>query len=469
MGISGIVILFAAIFLSSQSQCAISSSSARNFPLLLDHGHRWVCNVLDFGAVADGKTIDTSAIQSAIDYCAWKARASSLHFPPGKYLTGAVFLASNMAVVIDPGAIILGSSRQEDYPRERSRWYVLAAENAVNVSVTGGGIIDGRGLEFVSRFWSRKNVMVSWNTTGACIGDECRPRLLGFVNCENVRVWNIHLRQPAYWSLHVANSSGIYIHDITLYGDFNTPNNDGIDIDGSNNTYITNCRLDTADDGIVVKSIAGPVSNVSVTNSWIRSKSCAVKIGSETYHDLDGLYFDSITIVESHRGLGVQLRDKGNIFNVTFSNIVLSTRLYDPLWWGRAEPIYVTACPRNLSTSVGTIDSVRFINISSSAENGIFLAGSDGGVLNRLELSNVSVRLGRITDYPGGLHDYRPGCQGLVHHRTAGVFMKHVHEVTVKDVNLHWERSGVEDWDLPVDFEPRTIGRLWMSNFTSSA
>lgn len=63
----------------------------------------------------------------------------------------------------------------------------------------GGGEIDGQGLEFVERFDERKNVMVSWNRTGACFDDECRPRLVGFLRCRNVRVWNISLTQPAYW------------------------------------------------------------------------------------------------------------------------------------------------------------------------------------------------------------------------------------------------------------------------------
>ena len=89
----------------------------------------------------------------------------------------------------------------EDYPKEWDKWYVILAENASDVGITGGGVVDGQGLDFVVKFNQRKNVMVSWNQTGACLGDECRPRLVGFLDSTNVRVWNVTLTQPAYWWL----------------------------------------------------------------------------------------------------------------------------------------------------------------------------------------------------------------------------------------------------------------------------
>lgn len=76
---------------------------------------------------------------------------------------------------------------------------MVLAENASDVGITGGGVVDGQSSAFVERFDEKKNVMVSWNRTGACSGDECRPRLVGFIGCNNVRVWNVTLTQPAYW------------------------------------------------------------------------------------------------------------------------------------------------------------------------------------------------------------------------------------------------------------------------------
>jgi polygalacturonase len=99
---------------------------------------------------------------------------------------------------------------------------------------------------------------------------------------------------------------------VSIFGDLNSPNNDGIDIEDSNNTVITDCHIDTGDDAICPKSTTGPVYNLTATNSWIRTKSCAIKFGSASFFDFKRLVFDNITIVDAHRGLGMQIRDGGN-------------------------------------------------------------------------------------------------------------------------------------------------------------
>lgn len=111
----------------------------------------------------------------------------------------------------------------------------------------------------------------------------------------------------------MVRSENISIEDIAIYGDFNIPNNDGIDIEDSNNTVITRCRIDTGDDAICPKSYTGPVYNLTVTNCWIRSKSSAIKFGSASWFDFKHFVFDNITIVDSHRGLAFQIRDGGNL------------------------------------------------------------------------------------------------------------------------------------------------------------
>lgn len=162
-----------------------------------DNGRR-VCRASEFGATANGKDYDTSAIQSSIDYCAEQG-GGVVHISPGTYLTGTLFLRSNITLWVDEGATIVGSTRQEDFPPQWTRWYTILAEDAENVELTGGGIVTGQGLKFVAESKAEKNIMVSWNITGDCFGNECRPRLVGFVNCKNVHIWNVFLEEPAYW------------------------------------------------------------------------------------------------------------------------------------------------------------------------------------------------------------------------------------------------------------------------------
>lgn len=156
-------------------------------------------SVTDFGAAGDGIRYDTSSIQSAIDSCPSSVPCRVIFPAPGKYLTATVFLRSGVVLNVETGATILGGARLEDYPKESSRWYVVLAENATDVGIEGGGVVDGQAEKFVVRYDPRKNIMVSWNQSGACLGDECRPRLIGFLGCRNVSLSNITLNQPAYW------------------------------------------------------------------------------------------------------------------------------------------------------------------------------------------------------------------------------------------------------------------------------
>lgn len=122
----------------------------------------------------------------------------------------------------------------------------------------------------------------------------------------------------------MVRSENITIQDIAIYGDLNIPNNDGIDIEDSNNTVITRCHIDTGDDAICPKSSTGPVYNLTVTNSWIRSKSSAIKFGSASWFEFKHFVFDNITIVDSHRGLAFQIRDGGNfLVNLLFQTYCL--------------------------------------------------------------------------------------------------------------------------------------------------
>lgn len=181
----------------------LQSLSATSRLSILQHCDDLSLSVADYGATGRGRRYDTAAIQSAIDDCASAARrrrrTCQVHFPPGKYLTATLYLKSGVLLDVSRNATILGGTRLQDYPEKQEKWYVILAENAVDVGITGGGEINGQGLEFVQRFDERKNVMVSWNRTGACLGDECRPRLVGFVDCRNVRIWDISFNEPAYW------------------------------------------------------------------------------------------------------------------------------------------------------------------------------------------------------------------------------------------------------------------------------
>lgn len=118
--------------------------------------------------------------------------------------------------------------------------------------------------------------------------------------------------------MHIVRCESTSIHDVSIYGNFTSPNNDGIDIEDSNNTVITRCHIDTGDDAICPKTYTGPLYNLTVKDCWIRTKSSAIKLGSASWFNFKGLLFDNITIVDSHRGLGFQIRDGGKFIVLLF-------------------------------------------------------------------------------------------------------------------------------------------------------
>lgn len=158
----------------------------------------------------------------------------------------------------------------------------------------------------------------------------------------------------------------------------------------------------------------------------------------------------------------------GSANDITFSNINITTRYYDPSWWGRAEPIYVTTCPRDPGSKEGSISNIRFINITATSENGVFLSGSKSGVLSNLRFTNVKLRYKRWTKYGGGIADYRPGCQGFVKHGMAGMIMEHIEGLNLENVDMNWsDTDGSLQWNNPLDFRPSTVNNISFFNFHS--
>jgi hypothetical protein len=158
------------------------------------------------------------------------------------------------------------------------------------------------------------------------------------------------------------------------------------------------------------------------------------------------------------------------VSDVTFSNINISTRYYDPSWWGRAEPIYITTCPRDSSAKEGSISNLLFVNITIDSENGVFLSGSPNGLLSDIKFKNMNLTFRRWSNYSAGLVDYRPGCQGLVNHRaTSGIIMEHVNGFRVENVDLKWSDDDDVNaaWNVPLEFRPSTVNNVSFVGFTS--
>ena len=365
-------------------------------------------DVRDYGGKNDGITMNTNAFRTAVQMAAsanpdpGSSYNIVLVTGGGSYLTGQIVLQSNVYLMVDVNTNITGSTNVTEYPTDESMWAIIFALGANNIGIIGDGIIDGQQDKYIGG-WNDPNnefIPMGW-LPGQCVG-ECRPRLVRLRTCTNIFIENITLMNSPDWTFHLENSSNIFINNYNQYGSHLWPNNDGIDIDSSQNVILLNSSINTADDGVCIKSTVGlnVLNNITVRNTIIRSRSAAIKFGSNTDTNCSNLLFENITIWDSNRGLGIQQRSQGNITNVTFRDITIETRYQPENWWGSGEPLYISSMPRAAGGIVGQISNITFENIIARSENAAFLSGRAPGLtLENIVLKNVSITIDKWSNY----------------------------------------------------------------------
>lgn len=282
-----------------------------------------IFNVMDYGAVNNGKTISTKAIQKAIDDCAEKG-GGTVHFPAGRYITGTIFLKSFITINLEPGAVIEGSKNISDYPVVESaiRSYtdnytnksLIYGENLEYIAITGHGIIDGNGASFkVSDEIRKANIFDSY---------KMRPYMIRIINCENVKVKDITIINSPMWVQHYMACRNVNIDGITVNSRVNS-NNDGIDIDACDGVRISNCNIISGDDAIVLKStLDKPCRNITITNCVISSDCNAFKLGTESNGDFHNISLSNCIIHDNRlAGIALEMVDGGSLNNVTVSDV----------------------------------------------------------------------------------------------------------------------------------------------------
>ena len=226
-----------------------------------------VYNVRDHGAAGNGTVKDTAAIAKTIA-AATQAGGGVIYFPPGRYLTGAITLASNLTLEVDAGATILGSPDPEDYPLRDSGWgdgrqersSLIWAEKAENVTLRGHGTIDGQGQYWWRRMgWPDRRRVPQSQRTPAELAELAklaggRPGLINFIRCKYVAIEQVHLKNPGSWTVHPLLCEFVRVDGITIENPVPSPNTDGINPEACRNVQIMNSRIDVGDDCVTLKS-----------------------------------------------------------------------------------------------------------------------------------------------------------------------------------------------------------------------
>jgi|SRR6185503_11870310 len=428
-------------------------------------------NVKSYGALGDGKTLDTKSFVSTIAACV-KAGGGTVYVPSGTFVIGTVQLFSNIQLVLSPGAVLMASPDNNNFLQQKDFGFsgsgasdklgLLFADHAENVSITGFGAIDGNSQAFMYQDSVQANGDdLSFTRQGKAYldapkGNREAPVMWKGLNanrpgtqvifhaCKKVTVSEITVRNANDWSMDIKESDNVKVTGVTIDNDQRVPNSDGVDMYDSKNVIIADCDIRAGDDCIA--DIGS--SNITVTNCNLASRSCGIRVGYNVFNDNDSgnLLFNNIRITGANRGIGIFQRRKGNMTNMLFSNIIINSRLYPGQWWGHGEPIHISALPGMGYKEVGTISNVRFTNIIAKGEEGIVLIGSKESTLKDITFKNVQLTLGRgvFTDLNGGNFDLRPtndAKTNLFKHDIPAIYASRIDNLTIKDFKISWDSS----------------------------
>lgn len=418
-----------------------------------------VFNIVDYGAKGDSLTDNVEAIQEAIDACN-KAGGGQVVVPSGGvYMTSPITLASFVDLHVEANAKLLANPNESVYTKsafkknrgEGMMW--ISGENLKDVSISGQGEINGNGVAFMG-----KELSDSYELKPVHQFDP-RPHLITIIGGKNIRIQDVNITNSAYWALHLVGCNDVVVQGITLLNNLKVRNGDGIDVDHSKNVRISDCYIESGDDCICLKNRReyeewGPCENITVTNCIMTSRSCAIKIGSENMDRISHVVFDNCIIKASNRGIGIQNRDEGVVENVVFSNITIDCQFFSDVWWGKSEPIYVTAYPRKAGDhkdagwrfpkgttecNVGAVTNIYFSNIKCESENGVFVGGDSKEKIKNIYFDQVDLYIFKRTNFVGGIYDKRP-CDGelFVKGATAGFYFDTASDIVIRSSSVRW-------------------------------
>lgn len=280
-----------------------------------------IFKVNNYGAVNDGKTMDTKFIQKAIDACA-AAGGGIVTFDTGEYVTGSIFVKSGVTLRIDKGVKILGSQNINDYPIINTRvagiemkWpaALINVLNQKEVAITGEGIVDGRGKPFWDKYWAMRRIYDPKGIRWAADYDCRRPRLILIQRSENVTLSNVRLQRSGFWTVHILYSNLITVNGITVENNIggHGPSTDGVDIDSSTYILVENCDIDCNDDDYCLKAgrdadglrVNKPTEYVVIRHCIARSGGGLCTFGSETSGSIRHILVDSSKAIGTSNGV----------------------------------------------------------------------------------------------------------------------------------------------------------------------
>jgi hypothetical protein len=360
-------------------------------------------DITKYGAVGDGTTLNTVAIQKAVDDCSKKGGGKVI-FPEGKFLSGTIALKNNVTLLLQKGAVLLGSTDVNDYQNLDPfteglgvdvGWALLAAVDVKNIGIEGEGMIDGQGSKLKAQ-----QILTDDRPEGKRWGR--RPFLLQIVRCDGVDIKGVTLHYSAAWTSHYFQCRHLDIENVKIVS-VGVAHNDGIDIDGCQDVTIKNCDVESGDDALCFKTTSSkmPCSNIVVSGLRLKSNQGAIKMGTESMAAFENIKISDCYIYNTTNG-GIKLLtvDGANLRNVEISDITM-VEVKTPILIRLGSRLSVFRKGQDTQQQTGTLENVVIRNVKAKAADnaqlmppsGILITGVPGHYIKDLTLENIEIQL----------------------------------------------------------------------------
>ena len=322
-----------------------------------------VYNITHYGAIADGKTNNTTAIQKAIDEASAKGGGMVL-VPAGKFVTGVINIKSNVRLHLDKDAFLLGSPVRADYGDGKASALIVSSHQH-HIAITGQGTIDGQGDLLLKDIYVRLNAGTlrdtEWKTENPWHQvrpeEDNRPKLIEFKNCDEIKVKGVTIKNGLCWVQNYKSCSNLVVDSIKVES-VTFWNNDGIDITDCKNARLTNSFFNAADDGICLKSESSQETceNVYVADCKVRSSASAIKFGTASHGGFKKITVKNIIVYDTYRSaIALESVDGGILEDVNISNIKATNT---------GNAIFIRLGHRDQKASIGKVRGVHISNVT---------------------------------------------------------------------------------------------------------
>lgn len=442
-------------------------------------------NASMFGVKSNGTTLNTNSIQKGIDFISENG-GGRLVFYVGRYLTGTIYLKSNVTIQLEEGAILVGSDNPLDYEMNKNWTALIFALDQQNIGITGKGVIDGRGFEVATNLVDliHKGV-VSDPLKYDRPRETIRPQNIYFRGCRNVIIRGILLKNPGSWNQQYDQCRNVVIDGISVDSK-SYWNNDGVDIVDCDSVSVTNSYFDAADDGICLKSHSADFlcQNVFIHNNTVRTSANGIKFGTaslggfrniriinnlvyDTYRSaitfaaVDGGIVEDVT-VDSLRSINtgnvIFLRigerragEKGSMKNISISNVYAEVPSTKPdAGYNYEGP--VEDLPRNISPS--SIVGMPDVKIENVLLKNIEIRYPGGG-----DPSYAKVGLDELDKVPEMASSY-PEFSMFKELPAWGFYIRHAKGITFENVSLSCSKKDYRTSIVMDDVENATLQNL---------